>query len=372
MKPIAITPLVEDALRAGLPILFSSSGGRDSQAAALATADYLKANGFTNQTAVATAFLGRIEWVQSKPKSQELAEHLGIDFLVTERAAGGMIERWQQRWESSIRRYQMLETVHLVSPWSTPKMRFCSSELKAQPLDRLARKFFKGKPYISVTGIRREESAARAKKPVSNPRGETQSIDWRPIMDYSIPDVHDAIAEAGLLPHEGYTKYGMTRISCTACIMSSIGDLKTASSVPEHAPIFRELIELEITSGFSFQNGRWLGEVARHVMDADQIERFEAAKLKAERRRNVEALLDKSLHFQKGWPTRIPTEEEAVMIAHVRREVSSMYGMQSRYLEPVSVMGRYAELVAEKKDAGDEVIPLSALPPASRQLGLVF
>jgi hypothetical protein len=38
-----------------------------------------------------------------------------------------MVERWESRWESSVRRYAALETVTLVLPWSTPSMRFCTS-----------------------------------------------------------------------------------------------------------------------------------------------------------------------------------------------------------------------------------------------------
>jgi hypothetical protein len=44
----------------------------------------------------------------------------------TRRAAGGMMERWEKRWSNNVTRYENLECVKLILPWSTPAMRYCT------------------------------------------------------------------------------------------------------------------------------------------------------------------------------------------------------------------------------------------------------
>jgi len=51
-------------------------------------------------------------------------------------------------------------------PWSSAAARFCTSELKTAIACRALTKRFVGRPILSVTGIRRAESAARSKAPV--------------------------------------------------------------------------------------------------------------------------------------------------------------------------------------------------------------
>lgn len=161
MTPISTDPTIDALLSANAPVAVGVSGGKDSQAAALATFDHLDRIGHRGQRLLIHSDLGSVEWNESLPVCQRLADHLATELMIVRRGAGDLMDRWEARWQSSVRRYENLETVTLVLPWSTPAMRFCTSELKTHIITRELRRRFDGAPYINVTGVRREESAAR-------------------------------------------------------------------------------------------------------------------------------------------------------------------------------------------------------------------
>ena len=53
-------------------------------------------------------------------------------------------------------------------------------------------------------------------------------IDWLPIHELSRREVFDTIAAAGQEPHWAYGR-GMSRLSCSFCIMSCLADLQCAA-----------------------------------------------------------------------------------------------------------------------------------------------
>jgi hypothetical protein len=55
---------------------------------------------------------------------------VGLPLVLVKRARGDLLDRWRQRWQSSVRRYANLEICQLIMPWSSPAMLFCRSELK--------------------------------------------------------------------------------------------------------------------------------------------------------------------------------------------------------------------------------------------------
>jgi hypothetical protein len=113
------------------------------------------------------------------------------------------------------------------------------------------------------------------------------------------------------------------------------------------------MVELEIRSTYAFSQNRWLGDVAPHLLTQDARDRLAAAKAAAMVREAAEARLPKDLLYTSGWPTRMPTREEAELIAEVRQTVSAAVGIQTGVLDAQSVMDRYAELLVAKaaKDA---------------------
>jgi len=352
--PVAVTPEVHSMLQAGCVVAFSVSGGKDGSAAAIAGKQYLDSIGHTGPRVLVHADLGRVEWKDSLPACERLAQKLGMELLVYRRKAGDMMDRWQGRWNNNVRRYQDLECVKLILPWSTPSMRFCTSELKTKVLESALKRRFPQSEIITVTGVRREESARRRKAPVSKvsnglTRKGLRGLTWNNVIEWPVEQVFASMADIGLQPHEAYTKYGVSRVSCVFCIMSSDADLAAASTCEDNHGVYVEMVELEALSTFSFQEQKWLADVAPHLLSNDLRERIAAAKLAAAARERAEAMLPDHLLFVDGWPLLVPTVEEADLIIHVREAVASAVGISIPHLTSGELMTKYAGMIAVKQ-----------------------
>ncbi|MEK2631242.1 hypothetical protein AAAC12_36260 [Pseudomonas aeruginosa] len=163
------SPEVDELLALDAVVAFGVSGGKDSVAAALAGHEYLEKIGHQGPRVLVHSDLGRVEWRSSLAKCEEIARHLGYDLLVKKRQAGDLMDRWLVRWDRNVARYTDLSCVKLILPWSTPSMRFCTSELKTHLINALLRSTYRGQHVINVTGIRAEESVNRARMPVAKP-----------------------------------------------------------------------------------------------------------------------------------------------------------------------------------------------------------
>lgn len=351
---ITSTPEIDQLIRSGAIVAYGVSGGKDSSIAALATNDYLDQLGHTGPRVLIHADLGRVEWRQSMEICQRLAERLGLELIIVRRKAGGMMERWLTRWANNVERYIHLECVKLILPWSTPSMRFCTSELKTAVICAELGRRFKGRTIINVTGIRRAESSSRAKAPVwkSNSlltkSNGTLGYDWHPIIDMSLDEVFTAHQHYGFPLHEAYTTFGSSRVSCAFCIMGNAADLQASAKCEDNQEIYREMCELEISSAFAFQSGGWLSDVAPHLLSAEQRERTIQAKAIQKEREIAESAIPDHLLYEKGWPKVMPTMEEAGLIAFVRRQVADLQGIEALYVTAGDVQDRYRELMAEK------------------------
>ncbi|MHB1952521.1 MAG: phosphoadenosine phosphosulfate reductase domain-containing protein [Acidiferrobacteraceae bacterium] len=350
---VATTPEIEALIRADAAVAIGVSGGKDSQAAALATFATLDQAGHQGPRLLIHSDLGMVEWQESLPVCETLARHLGVELVIVRRAAGGLMERWEARWDSSVRRYAALETVAVVLPWSTPGMRFCTSELKTQIILRELRRRFLNRPIINVTGIRREESTARAKAAIADldPRSSRPGADfwnWRPILDWAKQEVFDCIRANGLRPHRAYTEFGMSRTSCAFCIMSNQGDLLASTRNPAHTVLYRRMVALETRSTFAFQGNRWLADVAPDLLSLEERAAVAGAKIRAAQRVEAEQGIPQGLLYTKGWPTRMPTQDEAEQLAGIRRRVSGLLEIEADYLDGAQVRARFDELMQEK------------------------
>ena len=58
----------------------------------------------------------------------------------------------------------------------------------------------------------------------------------------------------------------------------------------------------------------------------------------------LEARLPRHLLYVKGWPTIVPTREDAEMLASIRRRISALLGIDADYLTGPAVRDRYEEL----------------------------
>lgn len=354
---ISIDNTVRQAIEREAHVVFSLSGGKDSTASAFAVNHYLDHVGHPREKRHAIhADLGMIEWRDTQHLVEAISSQLDVELVTVRRKAGGLISRWEQRWESSLRRYEALETYQLVSPWSSARLRYCTSELKVAQIHSALRKRFAGDTIVSVIGIRREESKRRAGSPISkrnvagapvNNRAGTVMLDWHPILDWSTTNVFD-YHEAHSLPlHRAYG-LGSTRLSCSYCVLASLNNLKVASLCAGNSPAYRRIVELEMASAFSFQPSRWISDIDPQLLPEGATQRIANAKLRATKRRETEALLPQGLQFQRGWPPRVPNKAEARLIAKTRTTVLSMYGLRNRWPTGDSILSRFDELHAAK------------------------
>ena len=348
------------ALATNAPCAIGCSGGKDSSAVALATIEYLDSIGHTGPRILVHADLGderpelSVEWTDSLPTCQRLADRLGVELIVVRRQAGGMMKRWQGRWANNLRRYANLECVKVILPWSTPSMRFCTSELKSAPIAAALVKRFPGQVVVSVAGIRRSESRQRrnAKTAQINKRLEhkgtrTTGLDWNPIAEWTERDVYAFCAARGFDLHEGYARYGMSRISCRFCIMAQRSDLVASATCTDNVPVFRTMVGLEIASTFAFQGSSWLADIAPQLLDAETLAALAVAKQRAVTRAQIEARIPEHLLYTEDWPTVMPTLAEAELLAEVRCAIAALLGLDVKYTDAATIIARYAELMAE-------------------------
>ena len=342
------------ALDASAPVFIGVSGGRDSQALAYRVCAHLDDIEYSGPRFLVHADLGRVEWEDSLLICERLTERLGVELVVVRRNAGDMMDRWLSRWAGNVARYANLECVKLILPWSTAAQRFCTSELKSQVIAREMRRRFPEGDVVSAVGIRREESAKRARMPAwkqdertTRKRGVGHT--WNPILGWRRGDVNDYVRIRGDELHEAYRLYGSTRVSCAFCVLSSEHDLRASSNCADNHAIYREMVALEATSTFSFQSHKWLGDVAPDLLDAGLRARLQEAKERARLRMSAEARLPEHLLFVKGWPTVLPTPVEAALIAEVRRDVAQAVGLQVEHTNRDAVLVRYRELMTAAK-----------------------
>lgn len=349
---ISTTPELLQLISQNAPVAIGVSGGKDSCAVAFATLEYLDSCGHTGQRVLIHSDLGRVEWKDSLPTCERLADALGLELMVVRRQAGDMMDRWLTRWRNNLARYAALECVKLILPWSTPSMRFCTSELKIDIICRALIKRFPGQCIISVNGIRRDESANRAKAPIArrqaklhSTKHQTSGLDWHPILDCTIEDVFEYLAGKGFPLHQAYTLYHSSRVSCSFCILANASDLHASASCPDNHNIYRELVMLEAASTFSFHSTHWLADIAPQLLDQSTRQLIALAKDKARRRQQLEARIPPHLLYVKGWPIFVPTWNEAEIIANVRREIGELLGMTVHYTTPAAIIDRHQELM---------------------------
>ncbi len=365
-------------LSQGSPVAIGVSGGKDSSALAVRTILFLNEMSHRGPRVLIHSDLGRIEWERSVSVCEDLADRLGVELIVVRRKNGDLLQRWRQRWTDNVQRYSSLESVQLILPWSTPRMRFCTSELKVQVICQELVRRFPDNVIISASGIRRQESTTRAKAPVSRlqdnlvrTKSGTSGYDWHPILGWTDTDVFEFLLRHDIPLHEAYTTYGSSRLSCAFCILASRADLVASSRCEYNRHVYRKIVELELESTFSFQAGHWLADIAPHLLPEDLRDLISVAKKRAMQRTAAEAEIPKSLLYTAGWPTRVPSVDDAAQLAAVRRRVAESVGIQVCYLEPEQIVARYRQLI-DLKNAKKAVKNEPCVDGGSRGFAIPF
>ena len=214
-----VPPECRNMIRRGALVAVNHSGGKDSQSMTILLARIVP----RDQLVVVHAPLGEVEW----PGTVEHIENTipaGVPLIFAPVASGK----------------SLLESIEERGMFPAPRLRWCTASYKRGPIERELRRYLKAHPrfedrLVSAMGLRRDESADRAKRipwkrSDRNSRAGREWFDWLPIFDLTVEDVFRVIREAGQSPHWVYAQ-GVSRCSCSLCIFSSRSDLRRAAEL---------------------------------------------------------------------------------------------------------------------------------------------
>lgn len=250
---------IRNLIDAGALFVCNHSGGKDSQAMLIRLAEVIP----HDQLLVVHASLGEVEWAGALELARDQAAALGIPFIVA-RAQKSFLDMVERRFADRPD----------VPSFPSAKHRQCTSDLKRGPIEREVRAWIKArgiKLVVNCTGIRGQESAARAKVETFR-RSERNSVagrdwyEWAPIHSLTTDQVFATIRGAGQEPHPAYA-LGNERLSCVFCIMGSKNDL--ANGARHNPALFARYVELEARTGYTMHMSR--KPLAQLVAEAEAL-----------------------------------------------------------------------------------------------------
>lgn len=236
-------------------VIINSSAGKDSLVAIwevcrmAAKQEYCK-----SKISISHQDLGKSEWAGTKELAKVQADLFGLPIYYSKR-------RNKAGYEETL-----LEYVLRRGKWPDNKNRYCTSDFKRGPGQRVVTALTKGKgkcKILYVFGFRRDESPARSKKQIltlnKNLTTKTRIVyDYLPVHDWPIEKVWKVIKDNKLPYHWAYD-LGMPRLSCVFCVFSPFDALVIAA---KHNPdLLDEYIEVEDKIGHTFRNGFSLHQV---------------------------------------------------------------------------------------------------------------
>ena len=253
-------PAVASSLSTYDWIVVSSSAGKDSQAAMhLAWELAIQHDVPMHKIVVVHADLGRVEWEGTKELAEKQARDYGF------------------RFEVVANKRDFLERIEARGMWPSPGQRYCTGEFKRNPIKTLytalaaeTRSKLDGgngnrSTYrvriLSITGIRAQESDARAEKSsfvidsetTESERNSRRQVDeWMPIFAWKLDDVWSTIKDNKLPYHRAYD-LGMPRLSCVFCIMAGPTSLTIAGY--HNRALLDTYVETEKRMNHSFKSG---------------------------------------------------------------------------------------------------------------------
>ena len=239
---IATPSQCRDLIERGALVAVNSSGGKDSQAMTILLSSIVP----HDQLLIVHAPLGEVEW----PGTVEHIEATipdDVPFILAPVASGkSLLDRVEER-----------------GMFPSSSARWCTSDAKRSPIERELRRYLKAHPrfrglVVSAMGMRAAESPARSrlvpwKHNSRNSKAGREWFDWLPIHSLETPDVFRIIREAGQSPHWAYAA-GMSRVSCSFCILASRADLCRAAELRPN--LYRRYVELEQRIGHTLSPSR--------------------------------------------------------------------------------------------------------------------
>lgn len=304
LDKVTIPAEIKTALENGAHLVLSDSGGKDSEAMSRVLLALHAQNGWTGEIHIVHADLGRAEWSITMQYIEDCAKRFALPLHVVRHSFGDLVDgikrRWAKRQDSP--------------PWPSSAARWCTSDWKRSVIDRWIRNQFPADAVvICAMGLRAEESPARAKRPVFEIRENATAVtknrivyDWNPIHNFILADVWDILGYnldelhtlqaaykvareakdqatmgamvADFKAHPAYLM-GNERLSCAMCILASMNDLLNGAA--NHPDLYRELVDIEIETGFSFRQNLWLGDLLPELLAPQQRVAIEIVKARA-------------------------------------------------------------------------------------------
>lgn len=266
---ITIPDEIKEEIVNGAVLAISVSGGKDSQALLKSVIDWYRAEKLTNKIFAIHSDLGRVEWKQTPEFVEKICKDLDVELIVVRRERNGKVVDLLDRW---IERKEQLEGTGKPF-WSSAKARYCTSDLKAEPINKYLRQFSN---VISIEGIRWQESKARSEKPRWKVRKEIatkarKAFTWNAIIDFSLSDVWATYNQTIESVREAQNEYRITnnvpkwwnfhpaysmgnqRLSCAICILGNKNDV--LNGIKHNPEIANEMQKLELETGFTFKQG---------------------------------------------------------------------------------------------------------------------
>ena len=226
----------------GALVALNTSGGKDSQAMTILLSRLVP----RDQLLAVHAPLGEVEW-PGTIKHIERTLPPGVPLILAPVTSGKTL----------------LEAIEERGRFPDAARRYCTSGWKRGPIERELRRYLKAHPrfgdrVVSAMGMRADESPARSrrtpwKRNDRNSRAGRQWFDWLPIHGLAADDVFRVIAEAGQFPHWAYAA-GMSRLSCSFCILASRADLRRAAEL--RPALYRQYVHVERRIGHTLSPTR--------------------------------------------------------------------------------------------------------------------
>lgn len=233
-------------------IVVSSSGGKDSAVVLDRTVKLAEAAGVRDRIHVVHAELGDVEWP-------------GVPELAARHAA-----RYGLPFHTVAHDLSLIELIERRGRWPSSSARYCTSDAKRGPIRKLLTALVRdlresgevtGRPVriLSVLGMRAEESAARAKRPAFSfdagaSNGRRHVDEWLAVHHYTLEDVRRVHETEQLELHPAYRPgAGMSRLSCSLCVLAGREDLHRA--VRLRPTLTARYAAMEQQMGHTFQHG---------------------------------------------------------------------------------------------------------------------
>ncbi|WP_431770861.1 phosphoadenosine phosphosulfate reductase family protein [Streptomyces cucumeris] len=244
-------------------IVISNSGGKDSIVAMDEGVRLADEAGVRDRIVVLHIDLGRtprghsVEWPGTVDLARRQAAHYELPFAV----------RRMTKWPSLLHRIRARgQFPHLMTRFCTSEKRGVARRFMTEQVNALG---LSGRParIVHIMGFRAEESRARARRPAVEAdhrasNGRRTVTQWYPVLRWSEAEVWQRIRDRGLPYHWAYDA-GMSRLSCSLCVLASVPDLECAAGLrPELA---REYADLETEMGVPFRRELSMAEVIRRA-----------------------------------------------------------------------------------------------------------